>query len=34
MTVYDFEARTLDGRPASLADWRGQALLIVNTASK
>jgi glutathione peroxidase len=32
--VYDFEARTLDGKPAPLADWRGQALLVVNTASK
>ena len=34
MTVYDFQAETLDGKPANLADWRGQALLIVNTASK
>src|ERR1700736_5070604 len=34
MSVYDFQAETLDGKPASLADWRGQALLIVNTASK
>ena len=34
MSVYDFDAQTLDGKPASLADWRGQALLIVNTASK
>ncbi|HVN02563.1 MAG TPA: glutathione peroxidase [Caulobacteraceae bacterium] len=34
MSIYDFEAQTLDGQPASLADWRGQALLIVNTASK
>jgi glutathione peroxidase len=34
MNVYDFQAETLDGKPASLADWRGQALLIVNTASK
>jgi glutathione peroxidase len=34
MSIYDFQADTLDGRPASLADWRGQALLIVNTASK
>jgi glutathione peroxidase len=32
--VYDFEAATLDGKPARLADWRGQVLLIVNTASK
>jgi glutathione peroxidase len=34
MSVYDFQAQTLDGKPAGLADWRGQALLIVNTASK
>ena len=27
-------AETLDGKPAPLADWRGQVLLIVNTASK
>jgi glutathione peroxidase len=34
MGVYDFEAKTLDGKPAALADYRGQVLLIVNTASK
>jgi glutathione peroxidase len=34
VTVYDFEAETLEGRPVSLADYRGQVLLIVNTASK
>ncbi len=34
MSVYDFQAETLDGKPAPLADWRGQVLLIVNTASK
>jgi glutathione peroxidase len=34
MNAYDFEAQTLGGRPAPLADYRGQALLIVNTASK
>lgn len=33
-TVYDFEARTLDGKPAPLGDFAGQVLLIVNTASK
>jgi len=32
--VHCFEARTIDGRTVSLADWRGRALLIVNTASK
>jgi glutathione peroxidase len=34
MSVYDFAAQTLDGQPAALADYRGQVLLIVNTASK
>ena len=33
-TVYDFSATTLDGKEQSLADFRGQAMLIVNTASK
>ena len=33
-TIYDFSARTLDGKLAQLSDWRGQVLLIVNTASK
>jgi glutathione peroxidase len=34
MSIYDFEAQTLDGRPAKLSDYRGKVLLIVNTASK
>ena len=33
-SVYDFTAKTLDGREVSLADYRGKVLLIVNTASK
>ncbi len=33
-SVYDFEAQSLDGSTVSLADYRGQVLLIVNTASK
>jgi glutathione peroxidase len=33
-SVYDFEARRIDGRPAPLSDYRGKLLLIVNTASK
>ncbi|KQW68554.1 MULTISPECIES: glutathione peroxidase [unclassified Methylibium] len=32
-TIYDFEARAIDGRAVSLADYRGKVLLIVNTAS-
>jgi glutathione peroxidase len=33
-TAYDFTAETLEGRPAPLADHRGEVVLIVNTASK
>ncbi|HVP85671.1 MAG TPA: glutathione peroxidase [Rhizomicrobium sp.] len=33
-TVYDFSAKTLSGEEKSLGDYRGQVLLIVNTASK
>jgi glutathione peroxidase len=33
-TIYDFAAETIDGAPAPLADYRGQVLLIVNTASQ
>jgi glutathione peroxidase len=33
MGIYDFKAKTIDGREQSLADFRGQTLLIVNTAS-
>jgi glutathione peroxidase len=33
-TLYDFEAETLDGRPAPLSAYRGKVVLIVNTASK
>ena len=32
--VYDFTAKTIDGREISLADFGGKVLLIVNTASK
>ncbi|CAN5466264.1 glutathione peroxidase [soil metagenome] len=34
MSVYDAPVKTLRGEPASLADHKGQALLIVNVASK
>jgi glutathione peroxidase len=33
-SVYDFGAESLDGKPVKLADYQGQVLLIVNTASK
>jgi Glutathione peroxidase len=33
-TIYEFSAPLLDGREQSLADFRGQVLLIVNTASQ
>jgi glutathione peroxidase len=33
-TVYDFEAQTITGQPVKLDQYRGQVLLIVNTASK
>ncbi|ARF59284.1 glutathione peroxidase [Streptomyces gilvosporeus] len=34
MSLYDIPLRTLTGDPASLADYRGRALLVVNVASK
>lgn len=33
-SVYDFEALSIDGKPAHLASQRGKVLLIVNTASQ
>ena len=33
-SVYDFTAKTLAGKDVSLGDYKGQVLLIVNTASK
>ncbi len=33
-SIYDFSAKTLDGKEKSLADFRGEVLLVVNTASK
>jgi glutathione peroxidase len=32
-TLYDFDAVAIDGQPVHLAQYRGKALLIVNTAS-
>ena len=34
MNAFDFATRTLDGRETTLADWKGQVLLVVNVASK
>ncbi len=34
MTVYDFQAKTIDGQEATLSDYRGNVLLIVNVASR
>jgi glutathione peroxidase len=34
MEFYDFSARTIDGAVQPMSDYRGKALLIVNTASK
>ena len=33
-TAYDFDAIDIDGKTVSMADYRGQALLVVNVASK
>ncbi|GAB4479704.1 MAG: glutathione peroxidase [Burkholderiaceae bacterium] len=33
-TVYDFSAKTIDGKSKKLADFKGKVLLIVNTASR
>jgi glutathione peroxidase len=34
MDIYDFTAKGADGGPVPLSDYRGQVMLIVNTASK
>ena len=33
-SVYDFSATTIDGEQQSIGDFRGKAMLVVNTASK
>jgi glutathione peroxidase len=33
-SIYDFEVRYIDGKTAPLSQFRGQVLLIVNTASQ
>lgn len=32
-SAYDFEFAGIDNKPVKLADWKGKAILIVNTAS-
>lgn len=34
MSLYDFKVKTIDGKDVSLAQYKGKALLIVNTASE
>jgi glutathione peroxidase len=34
MTIYDFEAQTIDGDERSLRDYAGKVLLVVNVASQ
>lgn len=33
-SIYDFEVETITGERTSMDEYRGQVLLIVNTASK
>jgi glutathione peroxidase-family protein len=33
-TLYDFKARTIQGKDVSLAEYKGSVVLVVNTASK
>jgi glutathione peroxidase len=34
MTLYDFDAKRLDGSPSSLSEFRGRVVLVVNVASR
>ena len=34
MNVYDFKAKTIDGKEISLSDYKDKALLVVNVASR
>lgn len=34
MSIYEFQAALIDGRPISLSEYRGKVLLIVNLASQ
>lgn len=33
-SVYDFEMKSIDGKPVKLAGYKGRVMLIVNVASK
>jgi glutathione peroxidase len=33
-TIYDFSAKTIDGKSRKLSDYKGKVLLVVNTASQ
>jgi glutathione peroxidase len=33
-SIHDFSAKTIDGKPRSLADYRGKVALVVNVASE
>jgi glutathione peroxidase len=33
-TIYDFDAKTIDGKSKALSEYKGRALLIVNVASE
>jgi glutathione peroxidase len=33
-SVYDFKAKTIDGKEQALSDYKGKVMLVVNTASK
>ena len=34
MSIYDIEFQDKEGKPATLAPWKGQVMLIVNTATR
>lgn len=34
MSVYEYEAKTIDGAPVALSAYRGRVLLVVNSASR
>ena len=33
-TMFDLQAKTLDGKDVKFADWKGKAVLVVNVASR